>query len=104
MSKREPEMCLNTYTTILLGGGGGIRKLCRNCGGAALLLGVATCLETPFPAIPPLDFFPGNMETVSNEHDEVSIRIYHDWKKDRAANGTQICWLDACTGAINRTV
>jgi len=44
-------------------------------------LGGATCLETPFPLIPLGFFFPGNMEAVPNEHNEGSIRIYHEWEK-----------------------
>jgi len=104
--KREPEMCLNTCTATLWVGGGVVRKLCRNRGGTIFLmpcLGVQHVLTLYFLQ-PPLDFFLGNMEAVSKEHDECSIRIYREWKKDRAANGTQISWPDVCTGATNRRV
>jgi hypothetical protein len=42
------------------------------------------------------------MGAVSDEHDEGSIRTYPELKKDTAANGTQIYWLDACTETTNR--
>ena len=54
LPKREPGVCLNTYTTTIWGGVEGIRKLGRNRGGPW----GTTCLETRFPVIP-LGFFHG---------------------------------------------
>jgi hypothetical protein len=32
-----------------------------------------------------------------------SIRIYPEWKKDTAANGTQVCWLIYCWMLVQET-
>jgi hypothetical protein len=40
-----------------------------------------------------LDFFPENMEVVSDGAVKGSIKIYTECKKDTEANGTQIFWL-----------
>jgi hypothetical protein len=104
LPKREPGLCLNTYTATICGRG--IRKLRRNRGGTTFLipcLGVQHVLKIHFLQFY-LDYFPGNIGAVSEEHEEGSIRTYPEWKKDRAANGTQICWLDACTGVTNRRI
>jgi len=39
------------------------------------------------------DFFLEILEPCLTSMVKGSIRIYPEWKKDTAANGTQICWL-----------
>jgi hypothetical protein len=51
-------------------------------------------VETPFPAIPLGFFFSREIWDPSlTNMVKSSIRIYPAWKRDTAANGTQICWL-----------